>query len=42
VETTLARLRAGGKVSPERLRIGEGVVPVESEGLGRIEFEIVP
>jgi uncharacterized protein involved in outer membrane biogenesis len=40
VETTLARLRAGGKVSPERLRVSEGVVPVESEGLGRIEFEI--
>jgi uncharacterized protein involved in outer membrane biogenesis len=40
IETTLARLRAGGKVSPERLRVSEGVVPVESEGLGRIEFEI--
>jgi uncharacterized protein involved in outer membrane biogenesis len=40
VETTLARLRAGGKVSPDRLRVSEGVVPVESEGLGRIEFEI--
>jgi uncharacterized protein involved in outer membrane biogenesis len=40
METTLARLRAGGKVSPDRLRVSEGVVPVESEGLGRIEFEI--
>jgi hypothetical protein len=40
METTLARLQAGGKVSPERLRVSEGVVPVESEGLGRIEFEI--
>jgi hypothetical protein len=40
METTLTRLRAGGKVSPERLRVSDGVVPVESEGLGRIEFEI--
>ena len=40
MKTTLARLQAGGKVSPERLRVSEGVVPVEGEGLGRIEFEI--
>ena len=40
MKTTLARLQAGGNVAAERLRVSEGVVPVESEGLGRIEFEI--
>ncbi len=40
MKTTLARLQAGGKVSADRLRVSEGVVPVEGEGLGRIEFEI--
>ena len=40
MKTILARLQAGGKVSADRLRVSEGVVPVEGSGLGRIEFEI--
>jgi uncharacterized protein involved in outer membrane biogenesis len=40
VKATLARLQAGGKVGADRLRVSDGVVPVEGSGLGRIEFEI--
>jgi len=40
MKTTLARLQAGGKLAADRLRVSEGVVPVEGSGLGRIEFEI--
>ena len=40
LELTRARLQELGKIAPERLRPGEGVVPVEGSGLGRVEFEI--
>jgi uncharacterized protein involved in outer membrane biogenesis len=40
MKTTLARLQAGSKLAADRLRVSEGVVPVEGSGLGRIEFEI--
>ena len=40
MKATLARLQAGGKVGADRLRVSDGVVPVEGSGLGRIEFEI--
>ena len=40
VETTRGRLLARGTVDPARLRVTDGVVPVEGSGLGRIEFEI--
>ena len=33
---------AKGTANAERLRVTEGVVPVEASGQGRIEFEIVP
>jgi hypothetical protein len=43
METTRARLQAAkGTANAERLRVTEGVVPVEASGQGRIEFEIVP
>jgi hypothetical protein len=43
METTRARLEAAkGTANAERLRVTEGVVPVEASGQGRIEFEIVP
>jgi hypothetical protein len=43
METTRARLEATkGAANAERLRVTEGVVPVEASGRGRIEFEIVP
>ena len=43
METTRARLEAAkGTGNAERLRVTEGVVPVEASGQGRIEFEIVP
>jgi uncharacterized protein involved in outer membrane biogenesis len=43
METTRARLEAAkGAANAERLRVTEGVVPVEASGQGRIEFEIVP
>ncbi len=35
------RLEQGG-VEPARLRTGEGTVPVEAAGLGRVEFELAP
>ena len=40
VKATLARLQTAGKVGADRLRVSDGVVPVEGSGLGRIEFEI--
>jgi len=40
VEATRSRLLAKGTVTPERLRVTEGLVPVEGSGLGRVEFEI--
>jgi hypothetical protein len=40
METTRSRLLAQGTVDPARLRVTDGVVPVEGSGLGRIEFEI--
>jgi hypothetical protein len=40
VVTTRIQLQKGGRVAPDRLRLSEGVVPVEGSGLGRIEFEI--
>jgi hypothetical protein len=42
METTRSRLLARGTVDPGRLRVSDGVVPVEGSGLGRIEFEIAP
>ncbi len=43
METTRARLGAAkGARNAERLRVTEGVVPVEASGQGRVEFEIVP
>ena len=43
MEVTRARLEATkGAANAERLRVTEGVVPVEASGQGRIEFEIVP
>ena len=42
METTRAQLQAAVKVAPERLRITEGMVPVEGSGQGRVEFEIAP
>ncbi|HUP34237.1 MAG TPA: DUF748 domain-containing protein [Candidatus Limnocylindria bacterium] len=43
MDTTRARLEAAkGAANAERLRVTEGVVPVEASGQGRIEFEIVP
>jgi hypothetical protein len=40
METTRSRLLSRGTVTPDRLRVTDGVVPVEGSGLGRIEFEI--
>jgi len=40
MEMTRSRLLARGTVDPARLRVADGVVPVEGSGLGRIEFEI--
>jgi uncharacterized protein involved in outer membrane biogenesis len=43
MDTTRARLGAAkGNANAERLRVTEGVVPVEASGQGRVEFEIVP
>ena len=43
MEVTRARLQATkGAANADRLRVTEGVVPVEASGEGRIEFEIVP
>jgi hypothetical protein len=43
MDITRARLEAAkGTANAERLRVSEGVVPVEASGQGRIEFEIVP
>jgi hypothetical protein len=43
MEATRARLEAAkGAANAERLRVTEGVVPVEASGQGRIEFEIMP
>jgi len=43
MDITRARLEAAkGTANAERLRVTEGVVPVEASGQGRIEFEIVP
>jgi Domain of Unknown Function (DUF748) len=43
MDTTRARLEATkGAANAERLRVTEGVVPVEASGQGRVEFEIVP
>jgi uncharacterized protein involved in outer membrane biogenesis len=43
MEVTRARLGAAkGAANADRLRVTEGVVPVEASGEGRIEFEIVP
>jgi uncharacterized protein involved in outer membrane biogenesis len=43
METTRARLEAAkGTGNAERLRVTEGVIPVEASGQGRVEFEIVP
>jgi hypothetical protein len=42
METTRAQLQTAAKVAPERLRVTEGVVPVEGSGQGRVEFEIAP
>ena len=43
MDITRARLQAAkGTANAERLRVTEGVVPVEASGQGRIEFEIVP
>jgi uncharacterized protein involved in outer membrane biogenesis len=40
METTRTQLQKDGRVGTDRLRTFDGVVPVESEGLGRVEFEI--
>jgi hypothetical protein len=40
VAVTRSALQSGGAVRPERLRAGDGVIAVESEGFGRVEFEI--
>lgn len=42
MEATRARLQTAAKIAPERLRVTEGVVPVEGSGQGRVEFEIAP
>jgi hypothetical protein len=43
MDVVRARLEAAkGSANAERLRVTEGVVPVEAAGRGRIEFEIVP
>ena len=42
METTRAQLQKTVKIAPERLRVTEGLVPVEGSGLGRVEFEIAP
>lgn len=42
VETTQIALQKDGRVGPDRLRLTDGLVPVEGSGLGRIEFEIAP
>jgi uncharacterized protein involved in outer membrane biogenesis len=43
MDTTRARLEAAkGTGNAERLRVTEGLVPVEASGQGRVEFEIVP
>ncbi|HEX6082219.1 MAG TPA: DUF748 domain-containing protein [Methylomirabilota bacterium] len=39
---TRAQLEKAARVAPERLRVTEGLVPVEGSGLGRVEFEIAP
>jgi hypothetical protein len=35
-------LQGKGDVDPARLRVGEGAVPVEASGQGRVEFEMMP
>jgi hypothetical protein len=42
MEATRTQLQAAVKVAPERLKVTEGVVPVEGSGQGRVEFEIAP
>jgi hypothetical protein len=42
VELTRSALQKDGRVGPDRLRLTDGLVPVEGSGLGRIEFEIAP
>jgi hypothetical protein len=43
METTRAKLEATkGAANADRLRVTEGVVPIEASGEGRVEFEIVP
>jgi hypothetical protein len=42
METARAQLQKTVKIAPERLRVTEGLVPVEGSGLGRVEFEIAP
>jgi hypothetical protein len=40
VELVRGELAARGSIDPSRLRLGEGVVPIETSGAGRVEFEI--
>ena len=42
MDVTRSQLQKTVRVAPERLRVIEGLVPVEGSGLGRVEFEIVP
>jgi Domain of Unknown Function (DUF748) len=40
VELVRRELAARGSIDPSRLRLGDGVVPIEASGAGRVEFEI--
>ena len=42
MDATRSQLQKTARVAPERLRVTEGLVPVEGSGLGRVEFEIAP
>ena len=42
MDATRSQLQKTVRVAPERLRVIEGLVPVEGSGLGRVEFEIAP
>jgi uncharacterized protein involved in outer membrane biogenesis len=42
MDVTRSQLQKTVRVAPERLRVTEGLVPVEGSGLGRVEFEIAP
>ena len=42
MEATRAQLQSAAHIEPGRLRVTEGVVPVEGSGRGRVEFEIIP